>query len=70
MPLPLSSTLLYSFNRFTLANWPLFAVYAEMVVLATRRTRLAWVPVAALVGFLLVMDYQFLGHWVRYNFVG
>jgi hypothetical protein len=68
--LPLSSTLLYSFNRFTLANWPLFAVYAEMVVLATRRTRLAWVPVVALVGFLLVMDYQFLGHWVRYNFLG
>src|SRR5690606_31093271 len=65
--LPLSSTLLYSFNRFALADWPVLAVYAEMIVLATRRTKLAWVPVAALMGFLLVMEYQLLGHWVRYN---
>lgn len=68
--LPLSSTLLYSFNRFTLSNWPVFAVYAGVLVAATRRTRLAWVPVAALAGFLLVVDYQLLGHWARYNFLG
>ncbi|MDZ7733300.1 MAG: hypothetical protein U5R31_09445 [Acidimicrobiia bacterium] len=68
--LPLSSRLLYSFNRFTLADWPVFAVAAEIVVLSVRRWRWSWVPVAALVVFLAVMSYQFTGHWVRYEFVG
>lgn len=68
--LPLSSTLLYSFNRFTLSNWPVFAVYAGVLAVATRRWRIAWVPVLALVAFQLVVDYQLLGHWARYNFLG
>jgi hypothetical protein len=68
--LPLSSKLLFSFNRFTLADWPVFAVYAEMIVLATRRWKVAWLPVAGVLGYVVVMGYQFTGHWVRYNFVG
>jgi hypothetical protein len=68
--LPLSSRLLYSFNRFALADWPIFAAFAEMIVLAGRRWRLAWIPVGALVAYLAVMSYQFMGHWIRYNFLG
>jgi hypothetical protein len=68
--LPLSSKLLYSFNRFALADWVIFAVYAEILVLATRRWKVAWVPVGAVLIFAAIMSYQFVGHWVRYNFVG
>jgi hypothetical protein len=45
-------------------------VYAEILVLATRRWKVAWVPVGAVLIFAAIMSYQFVGHWVRYNFVG
>jgi hypothetical protein len=66
--LPLCSSVLASFNRFTLANWVLFPAYASLINRLPGRWR--QISLVVVVVVCLLASYALLGRFTAKRFIG
>jgi hypothetical protein len=66
--LPLCSSVLASFNRFTLADWVIYPAYASILVRLPQRWR--WLATAAITTVCVLTAYALIGRFIVRRFIG
>jgi hypothetical protein len=66
--LPLCSSVLASFNRFTLANWVIYPAYASLLLRLPKRWR--WLAITAIATVCILTAYSLIGRFVLRRFIG
>jgi uncharacterized membrane protein YdbT with pleckstrin-like domain len=66
--LPLCSSVLASFNRFTLADWVIYPAYASILLRLPQRWR--WLATAAITTVCVLTAYALIGRFIVRRFIG